>query len=300
MVEGADAAIARAVRVLQPVLPAGLASSPEVARYAAIALLALTTVLVLLATRAVISVVFGGGGGKKSKRVRKRGNGDRSGGGGAGDGPHVLVVGTEGAGKTVMCSLLLRGEVPFHDTVTSMEPTRRSNSTGELTLTDFPGSSQARNSSIENELASASAVVFLVDASRFCKYATEARATAALMKRVLTSPFFVERSPPMLVAFNKVDLLGGDANKPGLTLENSPWLQQQRDTLQAELNAIKDEMLTSTGEVSDAAASAIQLGSEEDFEFEVDVVSKVTFATCTTTKGVSGCTALMQFAKRNS
>ena len=56
----------------------------------------------------------------------------------------MLVVGTEGAGKTVMCSLMLRGEVPFNDTVTSMEPTRRSNASG-MTLTDFPGSAQAKN-----------------------------------------------------------------------------------------------------------------------------------------------------------
>ena len=69
--------------------------------------------------------------------------------------------------------------------------------------------------------------------------------------------------------------------------------------MQSELNAIKDEMLTSTGEVGDAGG-AIQLGSEEDFEFEVDVASKVTFATCTTTNGMSGCTEVMRFAQRHS
>ena len=79
-------------------------------------------------------------------------------------------------------------------------------------------------------MASASGIIFLIDAARFCKQASEARATAALMKRVLTNTFFVEQSLPLLVAFNKVDLLAdaeSDA-KPGLPLEDSPWLAATR------------------------------------------------------------------------
>jgi signal recognition particle receptor subunit beta len=283
-----------AVRLLEPVLPAGTSASGRL--YAAVALLVATTALALVFIRACLG---GAGGGRRAGSSKKKKSGV---GGGA---PHVLMVGTEGAGKTVMCSLMLRGEVPFHDTVTSMEPTRRSGKeggrSGGLTLTDFPGSSQAKNALLGDELCSASAVIFLIDAARFCKHASEARATASLMKRVLTSPFFVEREPPVLVAFNKVDLLaeGESDAKPGLPLESSPWLRRQRDALQSELNAIKDEMLTSTGEVGDAG-SAIQLGSEEDFEFDVDVASEVTFATCTTTKGVSGCKEVLRFAKQHS
>jgi hypothetical protein len=172
-----------AVRLLEPVLPAGTSASGRL--YAAVALLVATTALALVFIRACLG---GAGGGRRAGSSKKKKSGV---GGGA---PHVLMVGTEGAGKTVMCSLMLRGEVPFHDTVTSMEPTRRSGKeggrSGGLTLTDFPGSSQAKNAVLGDELCSASAVIFLIDAARFCKHASEARATASLMKRVLTSPFF--------------------------------------------------------------------------------------------------------------
>ena len=278
-----------ALRLLAPALPAGTSESARLAL--AVGVLVCTTILAMFCVRACLDSIGLGAGSKTRRKKRAKGGGA----------PHVLMVGTEDAGKTVLCSLMLRGEVPFHDTVTSMEPTRRSSSGGGLTLTDFPGSSQAKNASLGDELSSASAVVVLIDAARFCKHASEARATAALMKRVLTSPMFVERQTPVLVAFNKVDLLAeaeSDA-KPGLPLESSSWLRRQRDTLQSELNAIKDEMLTSTGEAGDAG-SAIQLGSEEDFEFEVDVASVVSFVTCTTTKGVSGCKEVLRFAKRHS
>ena len=278
-------ALEPAIEVLATWLPD---TSRETLFYFAAGLVGVATLISMVIVRSVVVSCLGGTpkNARKSTRSRR----------GISNDPHVLMIGTEGSGKTVMSSLMLRGEVPYNDTVTSMEPTRRKGKAG-FTLTDYPGSSQAMNASLEDQLASASGILFLIDAAKFCSQAAEARATAALMKRVLTSPVFVERSPPVLVAFNKVDLVVKEASQPGVPLLKNPWLQQQVSALESELNAIKDEMLTSTGD-SNSSGGAIQLGSEEDFEFEVDVASAVTFCTCTTTQGMSGCRQLTEFAKQ--
>ena len=232
-------------------------------------------------------------------RSSSGGAGRRHGRAGGSDGkPHVLLLGPEGTGKTVLSTLVVHGETPHNDTVTSMEPVRRTGVIGGggralTTITEFPGSAQARNASLDAELASATGIVFLVDA-RFSNRPSEAQATAQLMKRVLTNPNFVARETPILVAFNKIDMLPALNNpRPGTPIASNPWLQRARDLLQDELDKIKDDMLTSTGGVDDARV--IQLGSEEAFEFEVDVASPVSFCVCTTQRGPDGCRDVAAF-----
>ena len=155
---------------------------------------------------------------------------------------HILLVGPEKTGKTVLANVIVQGKKPYHDTVTSMEPTRRTGMVNgaPVTLTDFPGAAQARNASLTTQLANATGVVFLIDA-RFGSMTDEARASAALMKRVLVHATFRRRKIPLLVAFNKIDLLvattGTDEERGhvGDTLQNSAWLVQQKLLLQKEL-----------------------------------------------------------------
>jgi signal recognition particle receptor subunit beta len=210
---------------------------------------------------------------------------------------HILIVGAEKTGKTVLANIIVKGNKPYNDTVTSMKPTQRTGTVDgiSLTLTDFPGSSQARDASLGAQLATATGVVFLVD-GRFDTMTDEARASAALMKRVLVQSNFRGRKIPLLVAFNKIDLLSGnDCGKVGDTLESSNWLLKQRNLLQMELDSIKDDLLTLTG---DTKTNNDQLGTEQAFEFEMDVDSDVTFCCCTTENGIKGVKDVVQFCKK--
>ena len=141
-------------------------ASHETLFYGSVVIVCVTTLLSMLIVRSLVVSCLGGDQtkGRRSTRSRRRISKD----------PHVLMIGTEGSGKTVMCSLMLRGEVPYNDTVTSMEPTRRKGNAG-FSLTDFPGSSQAMNASLEDQLTSAAGILFLIDAARFCNQAAEAR-----------------------------------------------------------------------------------------------------------------------------
>ena len=238
--------------------------------YASYALMALTTLLTILLLRSIIAKFF-------SSRTSKHTN-------------HILFVGPEKTGKTVLTNLIARGSKPHHDTVTSMVPTHRTGP-NQMVLTDFPGCAQARNASLTQQLKDAKGVVFLID-GRFQTMTDEARASAALMKRVLINAAFRDRHVPMLVAFNKIDLIP-DSPKVGDTVESSVWLQSQKKLLQRELDVIKDEMLTSTG---DNVASH-QLGTEQAFDFEMDVESEVSFCCCTTENGMKGVKDVIKFCR---
>jgi signal recognition particle receptor subunit beta len=216
---------------------------------------------------------------------------------------HILLVGAEKTGKTVLANVIVQGKKPHHDTVTSMEPTRRTGMVdgAPVTLTDFPGSAQARNASLTTQLANATGVVFLID-GRFGSMTDEARASAALMKRVLVHATFRRRKIPLLVAFNKIDLLAAttgideERGHVGDTLQNSAWLVRQKLLLQKELDAIKVDMLTTTGD----HANTYQLGTEQSFEFDMDVESKVTFCCCTTETGRAGVQDVVRFCKERT
>jgi hypothetical protein len=130
----------------------------------------------------------------------------------------------------------------------------------------------------------------------------EARASAALMKRVLVHATFRRRKIPLLVAFNKIDLLAAttgideERGHVGDTLQNSAWLVRQKLLLQKELDAIKVDMLTTTGD----HANTYQLGTEQSFEFDMDVESKVTFCCCTTETGRAGVQDVVRFCKERT
>ena len=231
--------------------------SPEHLTYVSYAVMAIITIITIFFLR---SQMFG----KKTSRKK-----------------HILFVGPEKTGKTVLTNLLAHGTKPHHDTVTSMTPTRRTGN--NLELTDFPGSAQARDASLDQQLASAAGVVFVID-GRFSTMTEEARSTAQLMKRVLVNAAFRERQIPLLVAFNKIDLI---SNGPKITdeISSSVWLQEQRSLLERELDGIKDEMLTSTGDNNTASH---QLGTEEKFVFQDDVDSPVDFCCNTCEEETNG------------
>ena len=262
--------------------------------YATYTIMAVTTLLTIILLRSLITNIFF----SKNKKMTAGGS-------------HVLIVGSQRTGKTVLTNVIIQGTKPQHDTVTSMQPTRRSGLVDgvTLTLTDFPGSSQAKNASLDQQLEEACGVVFVVDA-RCGKLVDEARATAALMKRVLVNATFRSRQTPVLVVFNKIDLVekssgggggggGADVACVGDSLENSKWLQSHRALLQRELNAIKDELLTSTGAASSSSASH-QLGTEQAFDFEMDVDSDVHFCVCTSEMGRKGVADVVKFCCRVS
>ena len=246
--------------------------SPTNLTYATYTVLIATSLIAILLLRSITSALFSS---KKTKGTK-----------------HVLLVGPEKTGKTVLTNVLITGTKPHHDTVTSMTPTQRSSlvNGNRLTLTDFPGSSQARNCSLDEQLAAAAGVVFVID-GRFGSMTDEARASAALMKRVLINGTFRGRKIPILVAFNKMDLIT-DTVQIGDTLKSSEWLRKHKDLLQRELDGIKEEMLTSTGASSGAS---YQLGTEQAFEFEMDVESTVSFCCCTTETGREGVQDVLNF-----
>ena len=267
----------------------------EQVTYATYAIMAVTTLLTIILLRSFITNIFFA----KNKKMTAGGS-------------HVLIVGSQRTGKTVLTNVIIQGTKPQYDTVTSMQPTRRSGLVDgvTLTLTDFPGSSQAKNASLDQQLEEACGVVFVVDA-RCGKLVDEARATAALMKRVLVNATFRSRRTPVLVVFNKIDLVeksgsggGGGGGGAGVacvgdSLENSKWLQSHRALLQRELNAIKDELLTSTG-AANSSSSSHQLGTEQAFDFEMDVDSDVHFCVCTSEMGRKGVADVIKFCCRVS
>merc|ERR1711990_835070 len=105
-------------------------------------------------------------------------------------------------------------------------------------LVDVPGSPKARNADMGSLLGEAAAIVFVIDAMAFGEATSKAkvsqgevpmtRVVASQLKRLLTHPTFVDSAPPLLIAFNKTDLIGKSA-KPGAPLESSVWLRSQRD-----------------------------------------------------------------------
>ena len=155
-------------------------------------------------------------------------------------------------------------------TVTSIEPFEWSNESGDIEylpknakIVDYPGYPRLRNG-MHSYLSNTKAIIFVVDSRNVGDEAIQS--SGELLAHVLTRPAFVEQNIPIFMACNKSDMHGA---------KSDDFIFKR---LEKELDKLKDTrsvLMETEGGDGGEGSNEIMLGTEERFEFDVDVASGV-------------------------
>jgi signal recognition particle receptor subunit beta len=194
-----------------------------------------------------------------------------------GKGDTILIIGACGSGKTCLIHGLTGGLFP--KTVTSIEPFEWNNKNGDIEylpntirIVDYPGYPRLRNG-INQYLENAKAIIFVVDSRNISDEAIQS--SGELLAHILTRPAFVEQDIPILIACNKTDMHGA---------KSDAFIFSR---LEKELDKLKDTrsvLMETEGGDGAEGSNEIMLGTEERFDFSVDVASGVTSCSCSCKK----------------
>ena len=189
----------------------------------------------------------------------------------------ILLLGACGSGKTCLIHGLTGGLFP--KTVTSIEPFEWSNESGDIEylpktakIVDYPGYPRLRNG-MHSYLSNTKAIIFVVDSRNVGDEAIQS--SGELLAHVLTRPAFVEQNIPIFMACNKSDMHGA---------KSDDFIFKR---LEKELDKLKDTrsvLMETEGGDGGEGSNEIMLGTEERFEFDVDVASGVTSGSCSCKK----------------
>jgi signal recognition particle receptor subunit beta len=183
-------------------------------------------------------------------------------------GKKILFVGSCGAGKTCLAQKIATGTFP--NTVTSLEAYELHDKIGNSI--DFPGYPRLR-ASLERYIPDAKAIVFTVESRNQTRESIQS--SAELLAHILTRPSFISGKIPILITATKSDMHGA---------KSSAEIYRK---LEVALDKLKDtrSALMETDNGMDADNNETMLGTEERFEFDVDVDAEVTHCSCSAKDG---------------
>ncbi|KAK2950393.1 putative signal recognition particle receptor subunit beta [Blattamonas nauphoetae] len=196
--------------------------------------------------------------------------------------PTIGIIGLTGSGKTALFYTLKEGETP--ETFMSEKEnsaifdlshcTNKKNSNKKYQYIDFPGAENTRQKFFNHpDFPNIRKLVFLVDSTSFKK---DVPRIGSFFYSILTSPTLIKKKTPIMIAFNKQDLLylkNSDDDSDDSESEPDKHGEQNRRithnivSLEKEINKIRTAKASVTRDLSDAVPIADDQKKKSFFSF---------------------------------
>ncbi|KAK2964976.1 putative signal recognition particle receptor subunit beta [Blattamonas nauphoetae] len=196
--------------------------------------------------------------------------------------PTIGIIGLTGSGKTALFYTLKEGTTP--ETFMSEKEnsaifdlsrwTKKKNSNKKYQYIDFPGAENTRQKFFNHpDFANIRKLIYLVDSTTF---KNDVAKIGKFFYSILTSPTLVKKKTPIMIAFNKQDLLhlknSDDDSDDSESEPDKPGEQNRRITnnivsLEKEINKIRTDKASVTRDLSDAVPIADDQKKKSFFSF---------------------------------